>query len=204
MNGLIDLGILPGQVLLGQGFEAARKGLNKGFRGRPVDFSDIVTGVLVFLGIALAVWVLSYVLSLRERRRGRTSPLGLFLSLCKAHRLRWAEQWLLWRVARAQKLRDPARLFLEPERFRPAGLGAALQSRSAELENLRDRLFAEPSEPDIPRDQSGGSVKPKRAEAPQTGSPLPPPVSPTTLDVPPWPPTPMVDPNLPSATYGGQ
>jgi hypothetical protein len=65
----------------------------------------------------------------------------LFLSLCRAHRLRWAEWWLLWRVARDQKVKDPARLFLEPRWLDSARLRPVLRLRAARLESIRRRLF---------------------------------------------------------------
>ncbi len=193
MNGLPYHDLLSGGVLLGQSnrFEGVRKGLNKGLRGDPLDASDIVTGVLVVVGIGLAIWLLSYLFSWRERRRGRTSPLGLFLSLCKAHQLRWPQQWLLWKLARGQRLRDPARLFLEPQRFRPANTPDGLQSRLAELEDLRDRLFVETAPKEKKTEPAPSEAS--RSEAPPGGAPLSPIGSAPALDVPPWPPTPTTD-----------
>jgi hypothetical protein len=128
--------------------------LSSGFRGRRARFDtqDIVTVLLIAAGIAVAVWVLSYFLRLQERRRGYASPLGLFLSLCRAHRLRWSQWWLLWRVAGAQQLRDPARLFLEPERLDPANLDRLFETRQAKLKQIRDRLFDQLEEQEEYRD----------------------------------------------------
>ncbi len=117
--------------------------LSSGFRGRRARFQkeDLVIGLLILGGIALAVWILSYALKFQEQRRSRPSPLRLFLSLCKAHRLRWSQRWLLWRVARAQQLRDPARLFLEPEMLEATNLGRSFEIRRAQLNQIRHRLF---------------------------------------------------------------
>ena len=113
------------------------------FQGRRARFQkeDLVIGLLILGGIALAVWILSYALKFQEQRRSRPSPLRLFLSLCKAHRLRWSQRWLLWRVARARQLRDPARLFLEPEMLEAANLGRSFETRQALLKQIRHRLF---------------------------------------------------------------
>jgi hypothetical protein len=131
--------------LLARGILLAQRGrvdsLSSGFRGRRFETRDIVICLSVVAGVAVAVGLLSYLLRIQERRRGRPSPLRLFLSLCKAHRLRWSQRWLLWRVARAQRLRDPARLFLEPRRLLPAGLGLRFEGRWAQLEEIYDRLF---------------------------------------------------------------
>jgi hypothetical protein len=137
MNYWFDQGILLAQ-------RSRLEGLRKGFRGHRIDSEEILTGLLILGGIAMAIWLLSYLLRLQEGRRAYSSPLWLFFSLCRAHRLRWSEGWLLWRVARAQRLSDAARVFLEPERLQAANLGPALRRRAAQLEQLRERLSARP------------------------------------------------------------
>lgn len=133
--------------LLCHGILLAQRGrldsLSSGFRGRRARFDtqDIVTVLMVLAGIAVAIFAISYFLGLQEQRQGRASPLRLFLALCKAHRLRWSESWLLWRVARSQRLRDPARLFLEPQRLQAANLDRSFQKRQAKLIEIRNRLF---------------------------------------------------------------
>jgi len=125
----------------GGGLDDFARGL-KGNRFR-FDTENIATALLIVAGIAVAVCILSYLLRLQERRRGHASPWRLFLSLCKAHRLRWSQRWLLWRVARAQQLRDPACLFLEPERLEAPHLGPAFAGRQPQLNQIRDRLFGQ-------------------------------------------------------------
>ena len=190
MNQLLYHGILLAQ-------RGRLDGFSKAFRGRPIDSGDMVFGLLILVGVCLAVWLLSYVLSLREGRRAYTSRLGLFLTLCKAHSLRWPERWLLWRVARAQRLRDPARLFLEPERFHPVNLDPTLQTRSAQLSELRERLFVRPEEKSKEERQP-----PKPPAEPQPSGadalPFPVPAKPA-LDVPPWPPFSATDIKGPTA-----
>jgi hypothetical protein len=136
MNRLLCHGILLAQ-------RSRIDSLSSGFRGRRarLETSDIVIYLLAVAGIAVAVWLLSYLLRLQERRRGHASPLRLFLSLCKAHGLRWSQRWLLWRVARAQQLRDPARLFLDPERLDAAYVAPSFQSSRGQLRQLHDCLF---------------------------------------------------------------
>ena len=114
------------------------------FRNRPsqIDTQYVLTGLLVLAAIVLGMWLLSQLLARQERRRSYNSAWMLFLSLSKAHRLSWPDRWLLWRVARHQGLRDPARLFLEPERLADNNLGPALRLRGAQLKGLRGRLFA--------------------------------------------------------------
>jgi len=135
--GLPALFLCP--VLLGKG--SRLDGLSRGFRGRRLDTEDFVIGLMIVGGVLLSMWVLARFLSYQERRRASARPLRLFCSLCKAHGLRWSEWWLLWKVARCQRLRDPARVFLEPERLDPANLNTALRRRQAKLEALRGRIF---------------------------------------------------------------
>jgi len=114
------------------------------FQGRQtrVNSGYLTTGLVILVGMVLAVWLLSLVLDRYGGRRPVDNSLALFLALCRAHRLRWSESWLLWRVARDQALSEPARLFLEPERFDAANLGPIVRLRSDELEAIRERLFA--------------------------------------------------------------
>ena len=114
------------------------------FQGRQTRLESgyLTTGLLIMLGIVAVVWLLSKVMDRLEGRQPVDSSLMLFLALCKAHRLRWSEWWLLWLVARDQKLKEPARLFLEPERLDPVNLGPVLRLRAAQLEVVSGRLFA--------------------------------------------------------------
>ena len=83
-------------------------------RSSQVDAQYVLTGLAVLAAIVMAMWILSRFLNRKERRRSSDSALMMFHVLCKAHGLSWSERWLLWRVARRQRLRDPARMFLEP------------------------------------------------------------------------------------------
>ena len=96
----------------------------------------VAVGAAAMLFWGLAHWI--------ERRHGLLAnrPLGLFLSLSKAHHLSWSDRWLLWRLARSHRLRAPARLFLEPERFDVSRLSPALRRHAARLDGLETRLFA--------------------------------------------------------------
>ena len=114
------------------------------FQGRQTRLNSgyLTTGLVIVLALVLAVWLLSQVLERYAGRRPGDSSLMLFLSLCRAHRLRLPEWWLLWRLARVQQLKDPARLFLEPARLDPANLSPVLRLKTGELDAIRRRLFA--------------------------------------------------------------
>jgi len=178
MDRLLDHGILLAQ-------RTRLDGMRSGFRGRRIASDDIVTGMIILASIALVVWVLSYIVRAQEGRRRYRGPIWLFLSLCKAHRLRWSDRVLLWRVARAQSVRDPARLFLEPELLQPAKLGPSLRMRTAQLKRLSDLLFIEPPPPPPPAEPE---AEPQETpEARHAEAPVPSVASIPAVDLPPVP-----------------
>ncbi|MHC4399693.1 MAG: hypothetical protein ACYTG0_08440 [Planctomycetota bacterium] len=131
-------------ILLAQQAPNPLDNISKEFQGRDarVESGYLVTGLVVLVGIVVAVWFLAKLWERYEGCAPQNSPRKLFFSLCRAHRLRWSEWWLLWRVARDQKLDSPARLFLEPERLDPASLSPFLRLRAPQLAAIRSRLFA--------------------------------------------------------------
>ncbi len=144
------------------------------FKGREARLESgyLWTGLWILLGIVAALFLLAKLFHLCEKRRPTNSSIRLFLSLCRAHRLRWSERWLLWRVAREQQLKDPGRLFLEPERLDPANLSPVLQLRAARLEGIRSRLFAGVPTEDAPPPEQGQAAG--ASPSPQTaGGALP-------------------------------
>jgi hypothetical protein len=115
-----------------------------GIRGDRTS-TDSTRLIMILIGLAAVVLVVWLLLRFSEQRRRPTafhSPWRLFLALAKAHRLGWMDVWLLWRLSRFHRLEDPARLFLEPERFNREGLSRPLARHAARLQSLRSRLFA--------------------------------------------------------------
>ena len=102
---------------------------------------QLILFLTVLAAASLLFWGLAHWM---ERGHGLVAnrPLGLFLSLSKAHGLGWSDRWLLWQLARSHRLRAPARLFLEPERFEASRLPLALRRHAAQLAGLQERLFA--------------------------------------------------------------
>jgi hypothetical protein len=139
MNNLLHYGVLLAQE---SRLESMGRVLNR--KRSNFDTQALVVGLMVVGCMALAIWALSYISTIRERRWARTSPALLFLTLCKAHGLCWSDTWLLWRVARSQRLRDAGRLFLEPERLEVANLRPSLRSQASRLEDIQRRLFEDP------------------------------------------------------------
>jgi hypothetical protein len=103
---------------------------------------EVYYGLTILAGIVVVMFIVSVFIKYRRRREGYASPLGLFWNLCQAHKLKWGERWLLWRLARMEQLSDPARLFLEPEWFTSSSLPREMRQHAAKLKSIRDRLFA--------------------------------------------------------------
>lgn len=123
-------------------------------KGR-ADSGEIISGLLILVAVSAAVWLLVWGLDRCFRGRIRPSPGRLLWSLSRAHHLRWSQWWLLRRIARQQKLEDPARLFLEPEWLDSARLGAEFAAQRFQVQILRARLFTDLAEMG-PRTQPAG------------------------------------------------
>lgn len=143
---------LPFTLALASGAEEAAGRVAEGLRGGRAEFDSgtLLTLALSLAAIVLVLWFTSYCSGGRRRTTAYHSPGRLFLTLCRAHRLGWRDVWLLWRLARWYELEDPARLFLEPERFDPSTLSRRLTRQAARLRLLRSRLFAGLVETDSP------------------------------------------------------
>jgi hypothetical protein len=167
-------------------------GLQRAFRASKTEAmtNNIVYGIMLIVGVGIVLLILAMLINRDRRRRGYSSPRELFLSLCRAHKLKWSECWLLWRLARSQHLTDPARLFLEPQRFESARLSLAVGPRAAQLKSIRDRLFGQMKENDSEQAASKGTI-------PSSGVVLPGSSAAPELDIPPWPTTAASPPSAP-------
>jgi hypothetical protein len=146
--------------------------------------AEVIFGLLILAGIAIAIFTILMVVKSRRRRAGYASPRGLFFTLCRAHKLSWVECWLLWRLARLEQLDEPARLFLEPEWFDDFSLHGALRQRAEQLKNIRDRLFAGLKESNASRNAEQSALSESNEPV---GAALPALKTAPELDIPPWP-----------------
>jgi hypothetical protein len=103
---------------------------------------ELLIALLTLLAVLVVLWLAARFSGGRVGVLGGNRPRSLFVALCRVHRLTLRQSWLLWRLARQHGLRDPARLFVEPERFDAARLGPSLIRRKAELTTIGQRLFA--------------------------------------------------------------
>lgn len=116
----------------------------RGFQERDtaISIGHVLVGAGIAVGFIITLWLLSRLIERHQRSGPTNSRLRLFFSLCRAHELAWPDWWLLWRVGRQQRLRDPARLFLEPARFNPSNLSGALRPKAARLTAIGRKIFA--------------------------------------------------------------
>ncbi len=82
---------------------------------------------------------------LHERRTN--SHAGLFAGLCKCHGLDRSSRALLARVVRHWRLKEPGRVFLEPQLLDPAKLASIAGGNPRRIVALRTRLFANEASP---------------------------------------------------------
>jgi hypothetical protein len=135
----------------------------------------LITLASGLVAAVLLIWLTSFFSGARRRLTAYNSPGRLFLALCRAHRLRWRDAWLLWQLARWHELEDPARLFLEPERFDREGLNRRLTRHAVRLRWLHLRLFAGLPEADAPPGPptNSGAFGPSLSVPSPAGSPPP-------------------------------
>lgn len=103
-----------------------------------IDSSDVV---LLLTGLVVVFSVLWLVARWSERRVRNDSSLGLFWTLANTHEISWNDRWLLWRLARAKRLTEPALLFLDPRLTSPQSSHHLAPHSTDRLKALRRRLF---------------------------------------------------------------
>ena len=157
-------------------------------RETTVDSSQVLIGLAVLTIVIIVLYFVSRAMERRARRGHFDSSLGLFLSLAKEHNLGWSERWLLWRLARCHQLKEPARLFLEPERFDSSNLTDSLLIKHDRLKLISRRIFAERTENPEQTDPGSKTVQESPAPIPERPCPLSFPIDENpALDVPLWP-----------------
>ena len=99
----------------------------------------VILGVLAIL--ALVAWIAIQCAILIQKHKQK-SPVAMFVMLCQAHRIEWTSRWLLWKLAQAHQLQQPAQLFIKPRLFDAQLLGRLPPDHRRRLERMRDRIFA--------------------------------------------------------------
>jgi len=109
-------------------------------RGR-VDLTEFLSCVL---GLAAIAIVIAIVLKIRKRNdmtEHCDDPKKLFRELSLAHNLDRTSQKLLWQLAEALQLAQPAEVFLQPSYYHADRVPPELFGKQAELQALQERLF---------------------------------------------------------------
>ena len=107
--------------------------LGDGLRGSGrVDFTDMLPYMIGLAVGALGIWAV-----VQWKKRNDTSqpcddPWKLFRELCQVHGLSSSDGRLLQKLVEAQKLEQPAEIFVTPQAF---------ESDDHQLRDLRARLF---------------------------------------------------------------
>lgn len=112
-----------------------------------IELADVTLWLAALGAVVLVVWILAVVSDRYREHKPYRSSWGLFLGLAKAQKLQWSEIWLVWRLARWNRLKQPGLLFLEPGRFLLGNLPLCMKSRAPELKAIADRLFLETNAP---------------------------------------------------------
>ena len=106
-----------------------------------IDIGDLWLALAAFGGLVVLLIVLAKLFPSNEKTRKINSPLRLFWALCRTHRLKLSQRWLLWRIARDYELKDPALLFVEPELLDVDMLDKGFAGRAAAINSLHEQLF---------------------------------------------------------------
>jgi len=115
--------------------------VDREYPANQADTGQMLVWLLV-AGLVIGVVAVTLLIANRIAYRWRyNSHPALFRGLCKLHGLDSASRRLLKRVVRFHRLRQPARVFVEPKWLDPANLDASFQPRAPELERLRNGLF---------------------------------------------------------------
>ena len=136
----LNLTTIPiiGQILLG-----AR---NLGAAGRrrrgSVDTGEALIYLLIAAGVIALVCVVLYVSNRIVHHRRFNSHGSLFKGLCQIHGLNHGARALLKQVAGQHKLAYASQVFTDPQWLDPASLRGSLRRHAAEVNSLRNRLFA--------------------------------------------------------------
>lgn len=138
----MSVGLVERCVFLGG--QAQYLNMGRRFRrgGGDFEWTDLLLPLALVAVVAAIGWLASRYLRLREKQKA-DSPQTLFAELCQAHGLDWANQQLLRALANAHRMDSPAQLFVEPNRFDVASLGALFENRRDQLAELRTKLFAD-------------------------------------------------------------
>jgi len=118
--------------------------LGDGIHGRRSSRVDLIDYWPLALLLVIAAVVVAVVVAMRKRNdmtQHCNDPQKLFRELSLAHNLDRASQKLLWQLAQAFELAQPAEVFVQPSLFTTEKLPQQLHSEAERLQALQQRLF---------------------------------------------------------------
>lgn len=121
----------PTYMQMGQRFES----------GGNATLTQAAIVLAVIIAIVFAIWA---TLRLREKRDAEEvkSPIALFRSICRAHKLRYLDQHLLLKLAKTHELRHPAFVFVHRELFHEHQLASLNDRQRHRLAVLERRIYS--------------------------------------------------------------
>ncbi len=119
--------------------------------------SDVLVVLAIVAIVVAGIWVLTRLIARQDRDRRYHNPRALFRELCRTHQLNTKERRFLRQVATYQRLKQPALLFVQPDRLQPSELGRHQRAQKALLKTLRKQLFGDVAAP--PRSEPEQSSK---------------------------------------------
>ena len=134
------MSIHPSMTILIAQTDSRLESFSSGFRKNRAQF-DSADLVLFLAGLAVVFAVVWLVARWSERRVRTNSSLGLFWTLAKAHAINWNDRWLLWRIARAKGVVEPALLFLDPRLTSPQLVRHLAPQAADRLKAFRRTVF---------------------------------------------------------------
>ncbi len=114
-------------------------GLHRG-RGR-IDLIELLPLGIVLAAVAIVIFLVVKVRNHNDMTQPCDDPNKLFRELSFVHDLDRASKKLLWRLADALHLDQPADVFLQPAYFQGDQIPEELHGEEEELELLLERLF---------------------------------------------------------------
>ena len=125
----VNLPHLPALPMLAAPLDAIREHWGK--TTVPVGWT---VAAIALLALAIGgAWAIGWY----RRRHERAQPLAVFRQLAAVGGLSLAEQWLLWRIARQQRLPGPATLLMSARTLRVHGSAFVRQTLWARAKRLR-------------------------------------------------------------------
>ncbi len=106
-----------------------------------MDLKEVLPYVLALAVIAIVITIIVKVRKRNDMTQRCDNPDKLFRELSLAHNLDRASRNLLYRLAEALQLAQPAEVFVKPAYFQADRIPQELRGEEAELQELLERLF---------------------------------------------------------------